>query len=489
MSQKEVFSSRWGLILAALGMAIGTGNIWRFPRILASNGGGAFLIPWTIFLFLWSIPLLITEFAIGKHTRKGPAGAFGKLIGDNFTWMGCFVGFCTIAIMCYYSVVMGWCVRYFIASIENCVVNDSALTTGIVFWENFLDTKYQPVLLHLISISIGAYIIYHGVVAGIEKTNRVLIPSLSLLIIVAIIRALTLPGAKAGLDYFFNPNWKSLLEYKIWLNALSQSAWSTGAGWGLILTYATYMRAREDIVLNSYITGFGNNSASLLSGLAIFPAVFALAPLLQLDATVELAKTGPANTGLTFIWIPQLFAKAPAGNLFTIVFFLVLSFAALSSLISMLELATRSFMDVGMSRKSSTVFVATAGFIVGIPSALSMNFFENQDWVWGIGLILSGFFLAFSVIKYGPRRFRTNIINTADNDAQIGKWYEVIIAIIIPIEFIALIVWWFYQAQGWQQEWWNPFRVFSIGTCIFQWAIVIILFLVFNRLISKRILA
>jgi len=488
MSQKEVFSSRWGLIFAALGMAIGTGNIWRFPRILAANGGGAFLIPWTIFLFLWSIPLLITEFAIGKHTRKGPAGAFGKLIGEKFTWMGCFVGFCTIAIMCYYSVVMGWCVRYFIASFENIFADGTSLTTGITFWENFLHSKYQPLLLHLVSMALGSYIIFHGVIAGIERTNRILIPSLFLLIIFAIIRALTLPGATAGLNYFFNPNWTYLLNYKIWLNGLSQSAWSTGAGWGLILTYATYMRAREDIVLNSYITGFGNNSASLLSGMAIFPAVFALAPLLNLNAAIELAKTGPANTGLTFIWVPQLFAKAPMGSVFTIIFFLVLSFAALSSLISMLELATRIFMDVGMSRKSAILFVAIAGFIIGIPSALSMDFFENQDWVWGLGLIVSGFFFAFSVIKYGPRRFRTDIINLADNDVQVGKWYEVIIAFIIPIEFVVLIIWWFYQAFGWQHQWWNPFRVFSIGTCIFQWAIVIALFLLFNRSISKRIL-
>ncbi|MBN1349890.1 sodium-dependent transporter [candidate division KSB1 bacterium] len=488
MSQKEVFSSRWALILAALGMAIGTGNIWRFPRILASNGGGAFLIPWAVFLFLWSIPLLITEFAIGKHTRKGPAGAFGELIGKRFIWMGCFVGFCTLAIMCYYSVVMGWCVKYFLASFQNLFTDTNIFAAKTDFWQYFLNSRYQPLVLHLASMAIGAYIIYNGVVKGIERTNRILIPSLLVLIIIAVIRALTLDGAVEGLNYFFNPDWKMLLNHKIWLDGLSQSAWSTGAGWGLVLTYATYMRKREDIVLNSFITGFGNNSASLLSGLALFPAVFALAPKIPLDAATELAKTGPASTGLTFIWMPKLFAEAPLGKGLCLIFFLVLSFAALSSLISMLELGTRSFMDAGMTRKSAVLFVAISGFIIGAPSAISMDFFENQDWVWSIGLTLSGFFFAFAVIKFGPTRFRKKIINTPDNDIQIGIWYDIVVAILIPLEFVVLIVWWFYQALDWQLEWWNPFRVFSIGTCIFQWAAVIGLFLWFNRSIGKKLI-
>ena len=115
--KRELFSSRWTLVLAALGMAIGTGNIWRFPRIAAENGGGAFLIPWILFLFLWSIPLIMAEFAIGKKTRLGPAAAFGKLVGPKYNWMGAFIAFCTIAIMFYYSVVAGWCLKYTFAAL------------------------------------------------------------------------------------------------------------------------------------------------------------------------------------------------------------------------------------------------------------------------------------------------------------------------------------------------------------------------------------
>ncbi|MFQ5754056.1 MAG: sodium-dependent transporter, partial [bacterium] len=393
MRNTEFFSSRWALILAALGMAIGTGNIWRFPRIAAKNGGGAFIIAWIIFLFLWSIPLLISEFAIGKKTRYGTIGAFAKLLGKKYTWMGGFIGFCTMAIMFYYSVVTGWCLKYFIAALGGSLVN----VEGMAYWNQFSTSFYEPILYHFISMGVGAFIIYRGVVKGIERATKILIPSLLLLLIVATIRALTLPGALDGLNFLFHPQWRALANYKVWLEALSQSAWSTGAGWGLILTYAVYLKQNEDIVLNSFITGLGNNSASIFAGLAIFPAVFALAPLLGLVAQDVVKITGPGNTGMTFIWIPQLFNQMKFGAFFTAVFFLALSFAALSSLIAMIELATRICMDAGMPRKRAIVVVASTAFVLGIPSAVNMSFFENQDWAWGIGLMLSGFFIAFAV--------------------------------------------------------------------------------------------
>lgn len=484
MEKREVFSSRWALILAALGMAIGTGNIWRFPRILALNGGAVFLIPWIIFLFLWSIPLLMTELAIGKHTRLGLVGAFGKLIGKKYAWMGGFVGFCSMAIMFYYSVVMGWCVKYFVSSL----VGNLGQTNALEYWNSFVNRPFLPVIFHFISISTGALIIYKGVVQGIEKANKILIPSLIGLMIIISIRALTLPGAVNGLNFFFNPEWKLLLNHEVWLNALSQSAWSTGAGWGLLLTFAIYTKKNEDIVLNSVITGFGNNSASILSGLVFFPAVFALAPQLGVDPKAIISEAGPANTGLTFIWLPELFAKIPMGRVFMPFFFLALSFAALSSLLAMIEMVTRIFMDMGIVRKKAISIVWVFGFIMGIPSAISMGFFGNQDWAWGIGLMVSGCLFAIAIIKYGVTNFRTNIINATGNDAYVGKWYDYIIKFIIPIEFIILIVWWFWQSVQWTPDtWWNPFGEYTLGTCMFQWAIVIIAFVLLNNKIVSRI--
>jgi len=484
MKKAEFFSSRWALILAALGMAVGTGNIWRFPRIAAQNGGGSFLIPWVIFLFLWSIPLLIIEFAIGKETRRGAVGAFGKLLGEKYTWMGAFVGFCTMAIMFYYSVVMGWCVKYFTASI---LPNANTFADTQAFWDSFTG-GIQPLYFHLFAMIIGSFVIYKGVVTGIERANKILIPLLFGLLILAAIRALTLPGAIDGLNFLFEPKWEYLLNYKTWLEALSQSAWSTGAGWGLMLTYAVYMQKNEDIVLNSFVAGLGNNSASLLSGIVLFAAVFSLAPELGIEPAVALSDSGPASTGMTFIWIPRLFQAMPLGGLFMAIFFLALMTAALSSLIAMIEFSTRIFMDAGLERKSAIFMVGVGGFLLGIPSALNINFLGNQDWVWGLGLMVSGMFFTFAAIKYGVDKMRTQLINTEGNDLRAGKWFNIIVTFIIPIEFIVLISWWSWQAITLYDPkgWWNPFHTFSLGTCIFQWGIVILLSILLNRWLFKR---
>ena len=485
MAQREFFSSRWSLVMAALGMVIGTGNIWRFPRIVAKNGGGAFLVAWFIFLFLWSIPLLIGEFAIGKKTRKGTLGAFSGFIGERFTWMGGFVGFCTLAIMFYYSVVMGWCLRFLLASLTG----ELSAISASVFWNNFIASAWQPIVFHAIAISLGAIIVFRGIANGIERANKILIPALFIMLVIAAVRSLTLPNASTGLNFLFSPDWKALLKYQVWLEALSQSAWSTGAGWGLILTYAVYMNKKEDIVLNSFLAGLGNNSASLLVGIAIFPAVFALAPALGENAEKVITVTGPASTGMAFIWMPRLFAQMPAGTIFTSLFFLSLSIAALTSLIAMIELGVRNLIDLGFTRRQSIATIWIVAFLLGVPSAANMSIFENQDWVWGVGLILSGFFFAFAINKHGPGLFRDNLINTEGNDIRIGVWYEWIVRYVIPAEFILLISWWFYQAIAFYEPtgWWHPFKTFSVGTCLFQWGIVIILFLALNRWITNRL--
>ena len=482
---KEFFTSRWGLVMAALGMAVGTGNIWRFPRIAAKNGGGAFLIPWIIFLFLWSIPLLMAEFAIGKHTRLGTVGAFGKLIGRKFAWMGTFVGFCSTAIMFYYSVVMGWCVRYLFSALTGNLHNIDAMD----YWTTFASSK-QPILFHLIAMVVGAFIVYRGVVKGIERATKVLIPVLFFLIFIAAVRAITLPGGTAGLEFFFNPDWHQLGNYRVWLEALSQSAWSTGAGWGLVLTYAVYMRKNEDVALNSFITGLGNNSASILIGIMIFPTVFSLAPLLSVQATEIVKLSGPANTGMAFIWIPRLFEQLPGGTFFSIIFFLSLVLAALSSLIAMIELVTRVFMDAGMKRQHAILAIAAAGFLLGLPSALNMSFFENQDWVWGLGLIVSGFFFAIAIQKFGVHKFRMQLINDQDSDITIGVWYEWVIKYFIPIEFAVLITWWFYQAITIYapNDWWNPLSIYSVGTTLLQWGLAIAVFILLNKWLTNKTL-
>lgn len=487
--KKEFFTSRWGMILSVIGIAVGTGNIWRFSRIVAQNGGGSFLIPWVIFLLVWSVPLIIAELAIGKYTRYGPIGGIAKLAGEKFAWMGAFIGFVSTAIMFYYSVVTGWCMSYLVNALSGNLVTTA---DHIELWNSFTSSP-KPILFHAAAMLIGAFVIYKGVVSGIERTNRILIPSLLIILLTLAVRAVTLPGAWDGIVYLFTPSMDTLLDYKVWLAALTQNAWDTGAGWGLILTYACYARQKEDISLNAALTAFGNNSVSLLAGITIFSTVFALAPG---EGVKELISgRGSTNTGLAFIFLPQLFQKMPGGTFvqtfFSTIFFLGLTFAALTSLISMIELAVKAFIDMGLQRNRALVMVAVVGFLFGIPSALSLNFFENQDWVWGIGLMISGGFISFAVIKHGTDKFRQEAVNGEGSDIKIGRWYNVIISWLIPLQVIALIVWWFslsifsYDTEGW----WNPFHTYSVGTCLLQWGIMMMIFIAINRWMVRKTFA
>ncbi len=485
MKQSEFFSSRWGLIIATLGIAIGTGNIWRFSRIVAQNGGGSFLIPWVIFLLIWSVPLIIAEFALGKFARRGPIGAIAKTAGNNFAWMGGFIAFVSTAIMFYYSVVAGWCIRYFTSALTGDIFNTS---DHLVYWNDF-SSSYQPLIYHLVAIFICAVIIRRGIKKGIEKANKFLVSSLVIILIILFIRALTLPNAIDGIVYFFTPKTEYLFDYKVWLNALTQNAWDTGAGWGLILTYAIYMKRKEDVPLNAALIGFGNNSISLIAGITIFATVFSLS---SVDAMNQITQSGPANTGLTFIYLPLLFSKITdslfVNTLFAVMFFLALSFAAISSLISLIELTTRTFIDFGFNRSRAVVVVASMGFLFGIPSALNMDFFTNQDWVWGLGLIVSGAFISFSIIRFGVDKFRTEIVNGSGSDIKIGKWYNFLVAFLIPLQVIILLSWWLISSASWDPEWWNPFHAENAGTALLQWGIVIVFFIIFNKFISQKTL-
>jgi neurotransmitter:Na+ symporter, NSS family len=484
MKHEEFFSSRWALIIATIGIAVGTGNIWRFSRIVAQNGGGSFLIPWVVFLLIWSVPLIIAEFAIGKSTRYGPVGAIAKTGGKQFGWMGAFIVFVATAIMFYYSVVTGWCLRYFISAASGDLF---ASTDHLAYWENFSSSS-QPLFFHLASMALVAFVIYKGVTKGIEKVTKILVPSLLVILIILFVRAVTLPNAIEGIKYFFTPDFNLIMNHKVWLNALTQNAWDTGAGWGLILTYAIYMRKKEDISLNAALIGFGNNSISILAGLTIFSTVFALS---SVDAMTQISQSGPANTGLTFIYLPILFSKISSNNIINIffasIFFIALFFAAVTSLISMVELSTRTLIDFGFRRRRAVILVAAAGFIFGLPSAIDMSFLANQDWVWGVGLILSGAFISFAIIRFGPDKFRTEIINGYGSDVKIGKWYNFVIGILIPIQVIILISWWLISSVSWDPEWWHPFHAENAGTVLFQWGIVLIIFIFLNKKMVNKI--
>lgn len=487
MAKKEFFTSRWGLILSMMGAAVGAGNIWRFSRIVAQNGGGSFIIPWVIFLFVWSIPLLITEIALGKMTRKAPIGAIAKAGGPSFGWMGAFIAQVTSGILFYYSVVVGWGFRYFFYSITGTLTQT---TDHHALWENYAHSL-QPLFTHFISLLIGCWIIYKGIAKGVERSNKILIPTLIFIILIIAVRALTLPGAWKGINYLFTPHFSDLLNYRVWIEALTQNAWDTGAGWGLLLVYSGYIHKKESVTVNGCLTAFGNNAISLIMGITIFATAFALEHQWGIQALIT--GEGSTNVGLTFIYLPKLFQALPGtvgiSITFSSIFFLAFSFAALSSMIPMIQVTAQVFSELGVSRNGAILLTGALAFLLGTPSALNMAFFENQDWVWSVGLIVNGLFIAFAVIRYGVNKFRQHAVNSSPHDFKLGKGYNIIISIIIPAQGIILIGWYFYQSiTQLGAEWWNPLHIYSVGTILFQWGIAIITFLILNKWMVKRTL-
>lgn len=485
----QFFSSKLGLILSVLGIAVGTGNIWRFPRIAAQNGGqegaGAFIFAWVCCLFLFSIPLIIAEYGMGRSGRQGVIGSFTKLVGKNKAWMGAFIGFVATAIMFYYSVVTGWAFFYFTESVSSALPESHE--QAMLIWEGFQNSAL-PSVFHALMIFLGGVIVVKGV-SSIERISKVLIPSLVLVLIISLIRAVTLPGSFEGIVYFFTPDWSTLSNPQIWIEALTQNAWDTGAGWGLILTYAAYMRSRDDITISAFQTGIANNTISLIAGITIFSAVFGIlgSTMNQAEILEIMRQSGPASTGLTFMWLPQLFNEMAGGRIYAILFFMGLTFAAFTSLVSMIELATRIFVDMGYQRKKVTIYICITGFLLGLPSAISVDFLANQDFVWAVGLMVSGAFISYGIIRFGAGKFRSEIVNNGEHRYTLGKWWEIAIKYVVPIEVITLLGWWIYQSAL-AEHWYNPFNKYSLATILVQWGIALGCFYLLNRKIADKTL-
>lgn len=472
------WSSRFGFIVASLGMAFGAGNIWRFPREAAANGGGPFLIAFIFANLIWAVPLLMIEMIMGRSTRLGTNGAFRNFVGKNHAWMGVWTGLCCVLIMFYYSVVTGWAIRYFIFGLSGVVkrgVDSEAL------WRGFLASPAQTIFFHLIAIALACFIIIGGVHKGLERANKIIVPSIVVILAAVMVWALTKPGAVQGLEYLFKPDLKGLLKAKTWLSAFTQAAWSVGAGWGLMLTYSVYMSEREDIAANSFVIAFADSGSSLLAGMAVLPLVFAVSP--GPEAATRALQSG--DTGLTFIYLTKFFPSLPAGSFVAALFFMALAISALASLLSMVELAVRNLSDAGISRKKAAVLTSAVAFLCGIPSAVNIDIQANQDMVWGVGLLISGVFFSIAVYKNGIDRVR-GMINEL-SWIRVGKWFNACV-LAIPAVFACVFGWWVGQAVTWYPKtWWNPFEKLSPGTMFLQWAVLIVLILAANNWFAGKV--
>lgn len=470
---EERFGSRLGFILAVLGMAIGAGNIWRFPRLVGSYGGW-FVVLYFIFMIIWAIPLLLAEFSLGRRFRKGVLGTFIAVGGEGSAWTGAFVLFCSSAILFYYSVVTGWALRYFFLSVSQNILTINFAEN----WNHFIESRYEPLFFHVLAIVLVAIVIMKGIRAGIEKFNLYLLPLLFILLIGTTAFSLSLEGAWKGVHYIFSFPAEQFHDPQMWMQALSQAAWSTGAGWGLILTYSNYMKEQENIVQNSLYTIIGDGMGSMLAALTIIPTLFAVLP--SSDVAMEMLASG--NQGLTFISLPSLFQTMTAGRWIAPVFFLILSLATISSMISMFEMLTKTLMDAGMSRKTATWSVAGVNLIFGIPSAISLGFFNNQDWVWGLGLMISGYFFGRLVLRWGIDSY----LAEAGIPPAFKRLFVFFFRYLLPLFIVGILGFWFIQGyQSQPDSWYHPLKPFSVGTVIVQWSLVLLALRLFNKKLAQ----
>ena len=518
MAQSDQFSGRLGLIFASIGAAIGTGNIWRFPRMVGANGGGTFLIPWVIFLFVWSIPLVIAEFAMGKRSRTGTVGTFRIFAGKKFAWMGLWTAWISTAIGFYYAIVAGWCLKYFQLGISGGLTGDGVDTTEV--WNTFLQSPLQVIAFQFLVIAITLLAIWKGAKA-IEKVNVILMTSLFVLLFMTLGLSLWMDLSDGSLDgalFMFTVDPAMLAEPEVWINGLSQSAWSCSAGMGMAITYAVYMRKDEDTVLNAFTMGFANNSISIIAGLAVLSAIFAV-------SADPLATVTNGSSAITFLALPEVFAQAPGGAVGAFVmmagFFLALSFAAITSMISTVELCVRNFVDHGYERQRSVLITSIAIFFFGLPSAIMWikldsagvafpEFLEVQDHIWGYGLMFSGLFIAFSIWKYGYIKwkkevelgtappgfegylgigvsaFRDDYINTGDNDIEVGRWWDLCLYLAFPILFSVLMLSYFGDMIANTEDVWNPANPKGLGIILTFWSVVAIVFISLNKFLIAR---
>ena len=512
----DEFSGRLGLIFATIGAAIGTGNIWRFPRMVGANGGGSFLVPWLIFLFLWSVPLIIAEFALGKRSRTGAVGTFRIFAGKRFAWMGLWTAWISTAIGFYYAVVTGWCINYFQTAIRGGLGSE---VDTVEVWNSFLQNPMEVVFFQAIAVAITMLAIWKGAKA-IEKVNVSLMISLFVLLFAALFLSFVMDledGSLDGFVYMFSIQPEYLMQPETWINGLSQSAWSCSAGMGMAITYSVYMRKDEDTTLNAATMCLANNSISIIAGLTVMMAVFAV-------VDDPLAAVSGGSSAITFLVLPEVFAQAPGGPVVQLamvtMFFLALSFAALTSMISTVELCVRNFVDHGIERPQAVGFTSLAIFFFGLPSAATWilvddstgvafpQFLEVQDHIWGYGLMFSGLFIAYSIWKYGWNRyrvwqeendisgfslrdyldngvssFRDDFINTGDNDWWIGKWWDYIMYLGFPLMFSVLILSYFADMLANVDNPWDPTNANGISIILLFWGITAGLFIGLNRFI------
>ena len=398
-TKRATFGSKIGVILATVGCAVGLGNIWRFPYMLGENGGAAFLLVYISCILFLGIPVMITEFFIGRYSRKNAAGAF-KVMAPGTKWSVIGYNGVTAAflILGYYAVVSGWTLEYIVQAFSGSLEGKNATDFADEFTA-FSTGVFRPILWTVVFIALTHIIIVSGVKEGIERASKVMMPMLFLILIALCVRSITLPGASEGLTFLFNPDF-SKIDSSVVLSAMGQAFFSLSIGMGCLITYASYFGKQTNLQTTALQVTILDTLVAVLAGVMIFPAVFSFG----IEPT-----TGPE---LVFITLPNVFEQLPFGNIWSFVFFVLLALAALTSTISLHEVSTAYVHEeYHISRKKAAVIVSIGVTILGILSSLSMgllksytlfglNFFNLLDFVTAkIMLPLGGMMICIFTAK------------------------------------------------------------------------------------------
>ena len=419
--ERDSFSSKFGVLAALDGSAIGLGNIWRFPYVLGQNGGGAFLLIYLLFIAAIGIPVMMSEFVIGRSAQLNPVGAFKKIApGTKWHLVGMLGVVAVFIIFAFYTVVAGWTLEYLIQSVKWILfpgkfgfasMDNAALTQFFSnHYDSFTSGIWRPILWFLVMMFLTGYIVISGVKNGIEKYAKILMPLFLVLLLILVVKSVSLEGGREGLVFLFKPDFSQIKEapFKIIIEALGQAFFSLSIGMGTLITYGSYIKKKENLAVTAVSVVVADTSVAIIAGLAIFPAVFAFG----IDPG-----EGPE---LVYKTLPVIFQNMAGGFIWAFLFFLLLCFAAITSTISMLEVIVAYFSEqLDMSRKKATILSMISVGFLGIVCTVSPEVFGLFNASPDLTLPLGGFFIVvFIGWFFSGKEFKKEL--SSDGSYKIG---------------------------------------------------------------------
>ncbi|MFD2656318.1 sodium-dependent transporter [Gracilibacillus thailandensis] len=437
MENRSQWGTRLGFLLAAIGSAVGLGNIWRFPATAFENGGGAFFVPYLFALLTAGIPLLIMEYTIGHKYRSSSPRSFSK-ISKGMEWIGWWQVLISFVISTYYPIIIAWSVMYAYFSLGTQWGDDP---TGF-FVGDFLNLAdagtfgsiVPAVMIPLLIIwVIVLFFLGRGVKKGIELANRIFIPTLFIVFLIIVIRAVTLPGAMEGLDAFFKPDWGSIADGSVWVAAYGQIFFSLSIAFAIMITYSSYLPKKSDITNNAFITGFANSSFELLAGIG----VFAVLGFMAVQSNTAVSEVVAGGVGLAFMVFPEIISQMPASGFFGFLFFASLFLAGLSSMISISETYVAGLQEkFSISRGKAVLFGGGLALLISLFYATQggLNLLDTVDYfINNYGVALAGLFEVVAIAWFA--RSLKDLQNHADSvsDIKLGIWWRLCLGVITPL--------------------------------------------------------